>query len=100
MTTVSHRRLSHREAAAEIGITPGTLRFWRCKGKGPRFIKLGPTKQAGVAYDSADIEAWLEERKFASTSAYAPAALVSASKRPTQSASAIPIPAPWLRSTV
>jgi len=61
--------LNHYEAAALIGVTPATLRFWRCKGKGPRFIKLGQSKQAGVCYDPADIEAWKAERKFASTSA-------------------------------
>jgi predicted DNA-binding transcriptional regulator AlpA len=61
--------LNHYEAAALIGVTPATLRFWRCKGKGPRFIKLGQSKQAGVCYDPADIEAWKAERKFESTSA-------------------------------
>lgn len=61
--------LNHYEAAALIGVTPATLRFWRCKGKGPRFIKLGQSKQAGVCYDPADIDAWKEARKFASTSA-------------------------------
>lgn len=61
--------LNHYEAAALIGVTPSTLRFWRCKGKGPRFIKLGQSKQAGVCDDPADIDAWKEARKFASTSA-------------------------------
>lgn len=57
------------EAAARIGVTPATLRLWRCKGKGPRFIKLGESKQAGVVYDPVDIEAWKAARKFSSTSA-------------------------------
>lgn len=61
--------ISSNDAAALIGVTPATLRFWRCKGKGPRFIKLGQSKQAGVCYDPADIEAWKTARKFASTSA-------------------------------
>lgn len=61
--------ISSHDAAALIGVTPATLRFWRCKGKGPRFIKLGQSKQAGVCYDPADIEAWKAARKFASTSA-------------------------------
>ena len=65
----SPKVLNHFVAAERIGITPATLRFWRCKGKGPRFIKLGQSKQAGVCYDPADIEAWKAERKFASTSA-------------------------------
>ena len=61
--------LSNCEAAALIGITPATLRFWRCKGRGPRFVKLGEAKQAGVAYLESDIVAWRNARTFASTSA-------------------------------
>jgi len=61
--------LNNIEAAALIGVTPGTLKFWRCKGKGPRFIKLGSSPRAGVAYDPADVDAWLAARKFDSTSA-------------------------------
>jgi hypothetical protein len=67
--TASVKVLSNEEAAALIGVTPGTLRFWRCKGKGPRFIKLGGAKQAGVCYDPADIDAWKAARRFASNSA-------------------------------
>ena len=65
MTTL----LNNEAAASALGVTPATLRFWRRKGKGPRFIKLGQSKQAGVCYDPADIEAWKAARKFASTSA-------------------------------
>jgi predicted DNA-binding transcriptional regulator AlpA len=61
--------LNHKEAAALIGVKPDTLKFWRCKGKGPRFIKLGSSIRAGVVYDAADIDAWKAARKFASTSA-------------------------------
>jgi len=61
--------LNNEAAASALGVTPATLRFWRCKGKGPRFIKLGQSKQAGVCYDPADIDAWKAARKFASTSA-------------------------------
>lgn len=61
--------LSHKETAALIGVTDATLRFWRCKGKGPRFTKLSDAKQAGVRYDLADVEAWKAERKFANTTA-------------------------------
>lgn len=61
--------LTPKQAAALIGITESTLRFWRCNGKGPHFTKLSDSKQSGVRYDLADIEAWKAERKFASTSA-------------------------------
>jgi len=63
------KTLNNEEAAAALGISPNTLKIWRCRGKGPRFIKLGESKQAGVAYDHADVEAWKSARKFASTSA-------------------------------
>lgn len=61
--------LNNEAAAALIGVTPGTLKFWRCKGKGPRYIKLGSSPRAGVAYDPAEVEAWKAARTFASTSA-------------------------------
>lgn len=60
--------LNNEAAAAALGISPVTLKIWRWKGKGPRFIKLGESKQAGVAYDPAEVEAWKAARTFASTS--------------------------------
>ena len=74
-------RLNTAQAAAAIGITPESLKFWRFKGKGPKFIKYGPEKNARCAYDPADIEAWLAERKFDSTSAVTVAAQ-AAQRRP------------------
>lgn len=65
MTTL----LNNEAAASALGISPVTLKIWRCKGKGPRFIKLGESKQAGVAYDPVEIDAWKAARTFASTSA-------------------------------
>lgn len=68
------KALSNNEAAALLGIAPNTLKFWRHRGRGPAFIKLGNSPQAGVAYDHDDVIAWRDSRKFASTSAYSPAA--------------------------
>lgn len=62
--------LNNEAAAAMIGISPTTLRIWRCVGKGPKFTKLGETKQAGVVYSEDDVLAWLAGRKFSNTSAY------------------------------
>lgn len=50
--------LNNAEAAALLGITPDTLKFWRYKGRGPKFIKLGEAKQAGVVYEEAEVLAW------------------------------------------
>lgn len=61
--------LNNIEAAEMLGITPATLRFWRCMGRGPNFVKLGPAKQAGVAYLESDVLEWRSARTFASTSA-------------------------------
>lgn len=66
--------LNNKQAASLIGIKPVTLRIWRVHGKGPRFCKLGDGKRSGVVYFEGDVLAWLEGRKFASTSAYSPAA--------------------------
>lgn len=68
------RLLNNAQAAALLGITPNTLKFWRHKGRGPEFVKLGDAPQAGVAYEEGDVIAWREARKFSSTSAYSPAA--------------------------
>lgn len=75
---MSTQVLNNDEAAALIGVTPKTLRFWRHKGRGSRFIKFGESKASGVGYDIADIEAWKEARKFSSTTQCSPAARLSA----------------------
>ena len=73
MTTILSKLIGNDEAARLLHITPATLRFWRCKGKGPRYIKFGPAKQAGVAYYVDDIDAWIAARKFDSTTAHSEA---------------------------
>lgn len=77
MTTM----LSNAEAAALIGVTPKTLNWWRHIGRGPKFIKYGTHRCAGVRYDPADIEAWKAERKFNSTTEYSAAARASVNAR-------------------
>jgi len=71
----SVKPLNNEQAASLIGISPITLRIWRVHGKGPKFVKLGDNKRSGVMYYEGDVLAWLEERKFASTSAYSPGAM-------------------------
>lgn len=101
MTTPRPNLLSAREAAELLNITEATLRFWRCKGRGPKFLKFGTAKQAGVAYYAADIDAWLAERKFASTTEHSEAAraagLAAGRYRTTPD---LPITPPWLQSVV
>ena len=35
------RALTEREVAAMLGLSVATLRAWRHRGKGPRFLRLG-----------------------------------------------------------
>jgi hypothetical protein len=56
--------LDEREAADYLRASPHTLRGWRCKGGGPRFVKVGRK----VVYRVADLDAWMTERTRAHTS--------------------------------
>ena len=91
--------LTTEEAAPLCGYAESTMKLNRHLKRGPKFIKLGDGKNAAVRYRRGDIDAWLTERTFASTSEYsaavrAPAARVS-NRHPVSSST---IPAPWLRS--
>lgn len=48
------RRLSEREAAERLGISPRTLQDWRRRSCGPVYMKLGRR----VAYHPSDLEAF------------------------------------------
>jgi hypothetical protein len=50
------RLLDATTAASYIGVQTTTLAYWRCKGKGPRYHKVG--RHAFYAMD--DIETWLD----------------------------------------
>lgn len=63
--------LSNEQTATFLGVKPNTLEIWRCKGKGPAFLKLGNHPSSPIRYQRSRVIAWLEERQFTSTSAYA-----------------------------
>lgn len=65
-----HDLLTSAETATLLGIKPNTLEIWRTKGHGPAFLKLGIAAQAPVRYRRSEVVAWLEQRLYASTSAY------------------------------
>jgi predicted DNA-binding transcriptional regulator AlpA len=46
------RALTEREVADRLGLSVATLRAWRFRGKGPRFLRLGRS----VRYLRADID--------------------------------------------
>jgi len=52
------------EAALHLRVTPATLKLWRLRGIGPRFVKLGRR----VAYRLADLESYLVACERQSTS--------------------------------
>ena len=57
------------EAADLLGVQPGTLKIWRYRGTGPPYHRIGSGSTSPVAYRVSDLMAWLEERRFTSTSA-------------------------------
>ena len=54
------------EAAKFLKMSTSTLAKWRHYGKGPRFLKCG----SAVLYRREDLEAWLNQRSYFSTSEY------------------------------
>jgi len=65
--------LSNEQTAALLGIKKNTLEIWRCKGKGPAFIKLGEHPSSPIRYQRSRVMAWIAANTFASTSAYSAA---------------------------
>ena len=71
ITTTTPKLLTNAQAAEVIGIRPNTLEIWRCKGKGPKFIKLEPNEpRSPIRYWDSEILGWLAARTCTSTSAY------------------------------
>ena len=62
--------LTNEQVAALLGIRPNTLEIWRCKGKGPPFIKLGDHPASPIRYQRSRVMAWIEANSHASTSSY------------------------------
>ena len=78
--TATRKLLTSAETAELLGILPNTLEIWRGKGKGPKFLKMGPRKQDAGGfqrallhrdrYDEAEVMAWIQERTCSNTSQY------------------------------
>jgi len=62
--------LSNEQTAALLGIKKNTLEIWRCKGKGPAFIKLGEHPSLPIRYQRSRVMAWIDAHLHASTSSY------------------------------
>lgn len=64
----SQTLLTTSEAARTLGIQAQTLRLWRVSGKGPAYVRLGSGKFARACYRREDLERWIADRTFTSTS--------------------------------
>lgn len=51
--------LSTKELSRIWSIPESTLRYWRCAGLGPAYVKLG----GRIKYDLADVEAYVRANK-------------------------------------
>lgn len=51
--------LDTRQASARLHAPVQTLKFWRYKGIGPAYIRVGRR----ILYAENDIQAWLESRR-------------------------------------
>ena len=60
------------EAAEYLRLSARTLEGMRVAGTGPRYYKVGPGRRAKVVYRVADLEEWLKQFQFGSTSEYEP----------------------------
>lgn len=57
--------LTEREAARVLRLSERTLQRYRREGGGPRYRRLGARR---LVYARADLDAWANDRSFASTS--------------------------------
>ena len=62
------RYLTTAEAAVHVRRAQQTLRAWRIRGGGPKFVKLGDGPGARCAYAYSELLAWILAHTFASTS--------------------------------
>ncbi len=58
MTDADARLWNARELAAYLGLSSNTVEFWRFKGRGPRYFRVGKY----IRYRKSDVDAWLEEQ--------------------------------------
>jgi hypothetical protein len=51
--------MTEAELASLVRSPPETVRFWRHKGQGPRWFRVGRR----VLYDRGDVDRWLDEQR-------------------------------------
>ena len=68
MVMVGKQYWTNAETATFLGWKPQTLRQKRHRGDGPPYHRMGDGPRARTAYDPEEVHAWLEARRFKSTS--------------------------------
>lgn len=53
--------LNEREAADFLKLARETLRTWRSRERGPKYIRLGEGKGSSIRYDLAELETFIDE---------------------------------------
>lgn len=51
-----------KQLAEETGFSESTLASWRCRGRGPKFVRI----MGRIYYRKTDVDAWLTEQIEAS----------------------------------
>lgn len=51
--------LSTKEVSSILDLPESTLRYWRCAGLGPPYVRLG----GRIRYDEADVNAYVKASK-------------------------------------
>jgi len=64
------RYLTTKDVASLLHISVRTLERFRVEGTGPVFHKAGRGRRARVLYKLTDVQAWLAEQAFQSTSEF------------------------------
>ena len=57
MTRLNSPLWSPKDTSELLGVSTGTLRSWRERGDGPRWLRVGKL----IKYAPSDVEAWLVE---------------------------------------
>ena len=51
--------LDTKAVAAMLGVSPTTVQCWRHRGKGPRYLKVGPSRTGSVRYRRGEVARYL-----------------------------------------
>jgi len=67
METQTATFLTTNEVAERFRIKPQTVRRWRMRGCGPRWVRIGNPIKGRVLYRLSDVENWERQQTFSST---------------------------------